>query len=613
MERALLDVEQTSELKFIQSEENKIKHLHQEHQLKLEAFNIHMNQIRNEIRIVQMTIKNIENEILILDTTLDSNFRLSGLDSSRIEWENIKSQKEHALEEARRAHEDLEFQLMELEAKYETELEDIQTRLINEQEILIESFKQKNCLVGADQEQQKLISKLKSETEILELEKKSLIDQFQKQRSQLESIEKKLQKIGENREKKLNENLELNENGNDSPSPASSSASLSSATNSSETGPSINQNYKSQECDQTSPIAERYFYPQLDQIQNQIYSSAFHQANSNNYHKQFSQSFRDILENTMLINGIGEANNFGRNQTKNSTFSPYSHKAQRLSRCLHAKNSLAGGYVSEVAANVSGLTGSVNHAKIPIDLSHHMLPDQEMDEYIDELEKKLLCPINGQLAMKFAELNRAKADNYCEQYQTREIYLIEQEKNKRDERNLKEETLRYKMSEENIKLRDKKHTQARPLTRYLPVRDNNFDLKLHVENSGHNLINQIDPNTRQPMIFINSNSCRGYLLKMGQKFKTWNKRWFVFDRNKRTLCYYMDKHETKLRGSIYFQSINEVYVDHMRTIKSPDAKSTFVVKTFDRNFYLVAPSSELMRIWIDVIFTGAEGYLEFIE
>ena len=113
------------------------------------------------------------------------------------------------------------------------------------------------------------------------------------------------------------------------------------------------------------------------------------------------------------------------------------------------------------------------------------------------------------------------------------------------------------------------------------------------------------------MILLNAYSCRGYLLKMGQKFKIWNKRWFVFDRQKRTLCYYNDRHETKLRGSIYFQSINEVYVDHMRTIKSPEAKSTFVVKTFDRNYYFVAPTSEIMRIWVDVIFTGAEGYCEF--
>ena len=86
--------------------------------------------------MVQMTIKNIENEILILDTTLDTNFLLSSpncIDTNRVNWKSIKDQKEHTLEEARRAHEDLEFQLMELEAKYETELEDIQNRLLKEQ------------------------------------------------------------------------------------------------------------------------------------------------------------------------------------------------------------------------------------------------------------------------------------------------------------------------------------------------------------------------------------------------------------------------------------------------------------------------------------------------
>ncbi|CAF0719812.1 unnamed protein product [Brachionus calyciflorus] len=604
MERALLDVEQTSELKLIQSEENKLKHLHQEHQLKLEAFNIHTNQIRNEIKIVQMTIKNIENEILILDTTLDTNFFLSTGNCLDLDWENLKNQKEHALEEARRAHEDLEFQLMELEAKYETELEDIQTRLIKEQEILIESFKQKqHNLTTFDHEQQKIILQIKSETEILELERLNLIEQFKKHRNQLESIEKKLQKIGDYQSLDVNLDNQENVSQEDSPSPASSSVSLSSATNSSETNPSSSVNQP------------RYVYPS---ILPQILQCSLNQNKTNNYKKHLSQSFRDILENTMLINGISEANN--RNYIN---LNPNYSKNQRLSinKSLGSLNN----QTTVIAANVSCLTGSVNNQSKMNSSQQHLLMEQNMDEFIDDLEKKLSSPISNQLAIKFANLERSLAMSKAEnnnlleqQYQAREreLFLLQEEKRKREdlERQLNEEkNLRLKICEENIKLRDKKQTQARPLTRYLPVRDNNFDLKLHVENSGHNLLNQIDPNTKQPLIYINSNSCRGYLLKMGQKFKTWNKRWFVFDRNKRTLCYYLDKHETKLRGSIYFQSINEVYVDHMRTIKTPDSKSTFVVKTIDRNFYLVAPSSELMRIWIDVIFTGAEGYLEFFE
>ena len=96
----------------------------------------------------------------------------------------------------------------------------------------------------------------------------------------------------------------------------------------------------------------------------------------------------------------------------------------------------------------------------------------------------------------------------------------------------------------------------------------------------------------------------------GIKFKTWNRRWFVFDRQCHSLLYYQDKTETKLRGCICFQSIVEVYVDHLQStsFRAPEPReATFIVKTFERPYYLVAPTVELMRIWVDVIITGAEG------
>lgn len=154
-----------------------------------------------------------------------------------------------------------------------------------------------------------------------------------------------------------------------------------------------------------------------------------------------------------------------------------------------------------------------------------------------------------------------------------------------------------------VKLREK-HRLQRPLTRYLPVRSENFDLKQHIETAGH----QIE---QCQHIQLSSTSCRGYLHKMGSKFKTWNKRWFVFDRSKRTLVYYADKHEQSKPRGVYFQAIEEVYVDHLHSVKSPNPKLTFCVKTLDRTYYLMAPNAEAMRIWVDVIFTGAEGYREF--
>ncbi|XP_003935527.1 pleckstrin homology-like domain family B member 2 isoform X5 [Saimiri boliviensis] len=186
---------------------------------------------------------------------------------------------------------------------------------------------------------------------------------------------------------------------------------------------------------------------------------------------------------------------------------------------------------------------------------------------------------------------------------------LEEEKRRREilEKRLQEETSqRQKLIEKEVKIREKQRAQARPLTRYLPVRKEDFDLRSHVETAGHNIDTCYH-------ISITEKTCRGFLIKMGGKIKTWKKRWFVFDRNKRTFSYYADKHETKLKGVIYFQAIEEVYYDHLKNAnKSPNPLLTFSVKTHDRIYYMVAPSPEAMRIWMDVIVTGAEGYTHFL-
>lgn len=50
MERALLDVEHSNELKSIQNDEAKLKHLQQEHQVRLENFNLHTNQVETHLK-----------------------------------------------------------------------------------------------------------------------------------------------------------------------------------------------------------------------------------------------------------------------------------------------------------------------------------------------------------------------------------------------------------------------------------------------------------------------------------------------------------------------------------------------------------------------------------
>ncbi|XP_069577570.1 pleckstrin homology-like domain family B member 1 isoform X5 [Brachyistius frenatus] len=219
---------------------------------------------------------------------------------------------------------------------------------------------------------------------------------------------------------------------------------------------------------------------------------------------------------------------------------------------------------------------------------------------IEEMEKML----------KEAQLEKARLIESRERESLARRQMLEEERRRREEaeKRLQDETFhRQQLVEKEVKMRAKNFSQARPMTRYLPIRKEEFDLRSHVESSGHSV------ETCYHLI-LTEKMCKGYLVKMGGKIKSWKKRWFVFDRLKRTFSYYVDKHETKLKGVIYFQAIEEVYYDHLRSAtKSPNPSLTFCVKTHDRLYYVVAPSAEAMRIWMDVIVTGAEGYTQFMN
>uniref|UniRef100_A0A665VNW9 Pleckstrin homology-like domain family B member 1 n=1 Tax=Echeneis naucrates TaxID=173247 RepID=A0A665VNW9_ECHNA len=229
---------------------------------------------------------------------------------------------------------------------------------------------------------------------------------------------------------------------------------------------------------------------------------------------------------------------------------------------------------------------------------------------IEEMEKML----------KEAQLEKARLIESRERESLARRQMLEEERRRREEaeRRLQDETFhRQQLVEKEVKMRSKNFSQARPMTRYLPIRKEEFDLRSHVESSGHSVDTCYH-------VILTEKMCKGYLVKMGGKIKSWKKRWFVFDRLKRTLSYYVDKHETKLKGVIYFQAIEEVYYDHLRSAtktgffnlnmtSSPNPSLTFCVKTHDRLYYMVAPSAEAMRIWMDVIVTGAEGYTQFMN
>ncbi|KAM6999584.1 pleckstrin homology-like domain family B member 3 [Passerculus sandwichensis] len=98
----------------------------------------------------------------------------------------------------------------------------------------------------------------------------------------------------------------------------------------------------------------------------------------------------------------------------------------------------------------------------------------------------------------------------------------------------------------------------------------------------------------------------------GGRIKTWRRRWFHLDPRGGSLAYYGDQAQTKLKGVIYFQAIEEVWYDPGRVAgKSPNPRLTFCLKTYERLFWLVAPSAEALRIWMDAVLTLTRGAAAF--
>lgn len=172
------------------------------------------------------------------------------------------------------------------------------------------------------------------------------------------------------------------------------------------------------------------------------------------------------------------------------------------------------------------------------------------------------------------------------------------------------------------KQRQESQERARPLTVYLPSPQNDLDLINHITNLGHDL------QAFGHLVTLTGSTCSGYLWK--QNFNTenqWRKRFFHFDRTTKVFVYFktVDSYlkAKKPRSGVYFEDIQDVYVDHNRS--QPDTRMSlpgslrrrghnrhvFVVATSKRNFHLSSFIPEVMRIWIDVIFTGAEGYVGY--
>uniref|UniRef100_A0A8C4XCT2 Pleckstrin homology like domain family B member 1 n=1 Tax=Erpetoichthys calabaricus TaxID=27687 RepID=A0A8C4XCT2_ERPCA len=115
--------------------------------------------------------------------------------------------------------------------------------------------------------------------------------------------------------------------------------------------------------------------------------------------------------------------------------------------------------------------------------------------------------------LKEAQMEKARLMETRErEYQSRRQMLAEEQRRREElEKRLQEETEhRQQLVEREIKMREKNFSQARPLTRYLPIRKEEFDLRAHIESSGHNVETCYS-------VIITEKMCKGYLVKMGGK------------------------------------------------------------------------------------------------
>lgn len=154
---------------------------------------------------------------------------------------------------------------------------------------------------------------------------------------------------------------------------------------------------------------------------------------------------------------------------------------------------------------------------------------------------------------------------------------------------------------------------SRPLTLYLPKPDEQIDLVEHIQALGH------DVDIISDDLSLNSTSAQGYLWKScSNNNKKWLRRYFHFDRNSKLLLYYdsksqLSKKQNSPKNMIQFDEISDVYVDHkLSGIGEKDRSSkrknyVFVLATIHRKYLLASSRAEVMRAWIDILYTAAKA------
>ncbi|XP_021358754.1 uncharacterized protein LOC110453881 isoform X4 [Mizuhopecten yessoensis] len=597
MERALLEGEHQTEMDELQSDQDRINLLKQRQADLIERATQEREKMRiqEENRIQSEREKLMELERHHYDTE-------QILENCRKEEEEVYLERfqreQEVLDNQRRLFDDLEFQQLESEAKFEEEKEQIQRKLMKGQNELLEKYRSREGrLQQIDNQQKEMLNNVKQDMESMEQRRQQLVEEFRKHKKQLAGVMKKIQEISQFLSVPVNDEI-LDQRGRSSDNETEDKQDLRSSSQGSLPKTPTHHSVDLSPLLTSTPHSLSPFPNSLSHLQ-----ITPNNNNVTNYSSGSSPTGLTPGSNTGSPKGFLLSNSAYSGSTvieqEKKRIEELKRRAADEGRAQWEERKLREANCKSFNSLESEDSSIASSCETPSEKETSLSSGDDQMEKLVELER-LLAQAQKDKMKLIEDKVKMKED---------EMAALQEERYKREEleKKLQEETsLREELVQQQVKMRERQVKQARPLTRYLPVREKEFDLKQHIETAGHHLDNC-------PQITVTPTSCRGFLHKMGNKFKTWHKRWFVFDRVKRSLIYYTDKSETKARGGIYFQAIEEVYVDHLRTVKSPNPKLTFCVKTYDRTYYMVAPSAETMRIWIDVIFTGAEGYQQFMS
>ncbi|XP_046572111.1 LOW QUALITY PROTEIN: pleckstrin homology-like domain family B member 1 [Haliotis rubra] len=555
MERALLDGEHQMEMEQLQRDQEKINNLKRQQADLIQQANL---QREKELQILEQERGKLRE---LEEKHYETEQQLEGCEATE-EEETLQEKyqlEQEVLDNQRRIYDDLEFQQFERESRFEEQKEHLNDQVVQDKNILLKKYKaREERLQEIDHQQKDMISVVKNDLEGLEKDRLQLVDLFRKEKAKVTEVDQQIQA--------LCQSLALP----DPDESGDSSAFLSDL-----------------ELEETS-------FRRRDYLESPVRKLSRSDIPVDHERKK-SATLEDIERNRSLF--LEQQGNIIIDQER-KRIEELKRRAADEGRAQWEERRLRESNCKSFNSLESEDSSIASSCETPSEKETSLSSGEGQLEKLAELE----------LLLAQAQADKLHLVEEQVHFREAEMMALHEERQKREvlERKLQEETLlREELVQQQVKMREKQIQQARPLTRYLPIRNKDFDLRQHIETAGHSI-------DSCPQVNVTPTSCRGFLHKMGNKFKTWHKRWFVFDRVKRSLLYYVDKGETKARGGIYFQAIEEVYVDHLRTVKSPNPKLTFCVKTYDRTYYLVAPTPEAMRIWIDVVFTGAEGYQQFL-